>query len=319
VANKNFPQQACFHQMRGAFNKGLLTKSLLLTGPKGIGKYMLAQHLAAHILNLTIPSEQSFKMLTTHPDFTELKPLDNATCISIDQIRELLHNIQQTTHSGNDRVVMVTPAEHLNATASNALLKTLEAPNSHTFFMLISHTPQRLLKTLKSRCHEIKLHVPPKQLSTTWLKQHIADAPQQTIDQLMYFSFDRPSLAMQIHLQQQLADYQAMHSKIIDILVHHAPLQAIIKDVKNQFDVFNNCLKRFIIDCIYQQNQAKPSLSAASLHQASKHHASINTLNACWQHIIALEASLIATPNINLELNLYVLLTKLLNTLNTET
>lgn len=318
MTNTNFPQQPCLHLMSKAFNKGLLTKSLLLTGPKGIGKHLLAQHLAAHILNLTMPFEQSFNTLTSHPDFTELKPLDNATCISIDQIRELQQNIQQTTHSGNDRVVMITPAEHLNATASNALLKTLEAPDSHTYFVLISHTPQRLLKTLKSRCHETKLHVPPKHLSATWLKQNIADATQETIEHLMYFSFCKPSIAMQIHLHQQLADYQTMHSKIIDILVHHSPLHEIIKDAKNHFDIFKHCLKRFMIDSVYHLHQKKSSLAAHTLHQMPITHTTINALNTCWQHTIALEANLINSPNINLELNLYVLLAKLVNTLTTD-
>ena len=45
----------------------------------------------------------------------------------------------------------------MNINAANALLKTLEEPPKDTVFLLISHNPQSLLPTIKSRCRELRL------------------------------------------------------------------------------------------------------------------------------------------------------------------
>jgi DNA polymerase-3 subunit delta' len=45
----------------------------------------------------------------------------------------------------------------MNTNAANALLKTLEEPPKNTVFLLISHNPQSLLPTIKSRCRELRL------------------------------------------------------------------------------------------------------------------------------------------------------------------
>jgi len=45
----------------------------------------------------------------------------------------------------------------MNINAANALLKTLEEPPKNTVFLLVSHNPQSLLPTIKSRCRELRL------------------------------------------------------------------------------------------------------------------------------------------------------------------
>jgi DNA polymerase-3 subunit delta' len=45
----------------------------------------------------------------------------------------------------------------MNTSAANALLKSLEEPPARTIFLLISHSPGRLLPTIRSRCQAVRL------------------------------------------------------------------------------------------------------------------------------------------------------------------
>ena len=52
---------------------------------------------------------------------------------------------------------IVDPADDMNVSAANALLKNLEEPPSRTVFILISHSPGGLLPTIRSRCQMVRL------------------------------------------------------------------------------------------------------------------------------------------------------------------
>jgi DNA polymerase-3 subunit delta' len=97
--------------------------------------------------------------------------------ISIEQVRELHDFINVSSHRGGRKVIVVSPAEALNVAAANALLKNLEEPPAQTHFLLISHRPHRLMRTIISRCRQLALHEPDRALALSWLAgQGIKDA-----------------------------------------------------------------------------------------------------------------------------------------------
>ena len=59
--------------------------------------------------------------------------------IEVDQIRALADFVNMSSHRGGRKVVLVHPAEALNANAANALLKSLEEPPPATHFLLVAH------------------------------------------------------------------------------------------------------------------------------------------------------------------------------------
>ncbi len=72
--------------------------------------------------------------------------------ISVDQIRSVvLSRIHFSPHEGRGRVFIIRNAHELSTSAANALLKTLEEPPLKTYFILITHQPQKLPMTLRSR------------------------------------------------------------------------------------------------------------------------------------------------------------------------
>jgi DNA polymerase-3 subunit delta' len=97
--------------------------------------------------------------------------------IKIEQIRQLADFMNISTHRQGLRVVVLYPAEALNMPASNALLKTLEEPPPGTVFLLASHSLDRLLPTILSRCRKFALPMPNHAEALAWLKeQGVSDA-----------------------------------------------------------------------------------------------------------------------------------------------
>lgn len=171
--------------------------ALLMYGREGIGKYDFALKFTQFLLcaNKTesglacqeCPSCHWFQD-ETHPDFRLISPEQNEnaddeavaakktkkkTQISISQVRELSDFLSLSSHqNGGVRVVLIHPAEALNAASANALLKMLEEPMPDVIFILITHQLQRLLPTIISRCQKVKMPSPDEAEALAWLNKN---------------------------------------------------------------------------------------------------------------------------------------------------
>lgn len=96
--------------------------------------------------------------------------------IKIEQVRRAIAWSQQTSGRGRGKVLLLHPADALNATAANALLKTLEEPPGTLRLLLTSADPERLLPTVRSRCQRLRLGLPTPDTARAWLQsQGLAD------------------------------------------------------------------------------------------------------------------------------------------------
>lgn len=77
--------------------------------------------------------------------------------ILIDKVRSIYDFLSKTSYNDMPRIVVVDPADSLNIQASNALLKILEDYSSNMYFFLLSHNPDSVLRTVRSRCVNIKM------------------------------------------------------------------------------------------------------------------------------------------------------------------
>ena len=149
----------------------------LLSGPKGMGKASFALR-AARMLLSDAPGDVGFEAAQdgaaaaliragSHPDLKILQRLpkrdgldpddvaDESELkrnISVDQVRQLQPLLGGKTSIASRRVIIVDAADDLERGGANALLKNLEEPPADTIFFLVSHAPQRLLPTIRSRC-----------------------------------------------------------------------------------------------------------------------------------------------------------------------
>lgn len=150
---------------------------MLLSGAAGIGKEHLANAFAKSLLcersatnGMPCGSCEACHWfeLDTHPDLRRLRPsaLETAASddkpekrgsfeITIDQVRALEEFLQVGGHRQGRRIVIVNPAEAMNRSTANALLKSLEEPGEGVHFILISSRADELLPTIRSRCQRI--------------------------------------------------------------------------------------------------------------------------------------------------------------------
>lgn len=142
-----------------------LPQSMILSGPKGVGKATFAYHLARYLFQgkketfSVDPETPLFARVSmgSHGDLRVIQRELNtagkmARDISIESIRNVVQFLQSTPLEGGWRIIMIDSVDELNSKAANALLKTLEEPPRKTLIILISHSLGRVLPTLKSRC-----------------------------------------------------------------------------------------------------------------------------------------------------------------------
>ena len=150
------------------YNANNLHNSIILHGPKGIGKRTFINNFIHHVLkknfnntnyshNLNLFNKNSHPNIKIIEKETDIKTNKLKSSISIDQIRIIKKFVNSSPSIKNfNKIVIVDSADDLNNNSSNSFLKTLEEPNKNTFIFLISHRISSLLPTLRSRCLKIK-------------------------------------------------------------------------------------------------------------------------------------------------------------------
>ncbi|MCE2926845.1 MAG: DNA polymerase III subunit delta' [Rickettsiales bacterium] len=155
-----------WQQLLTASARGTLPHGLLISGARGIGKGTLARQFALHLLSSGGRDESAVlsRMKSGgHSDFLlveqEIDPKKDELKaeISVEQAREVAQFLSMTPGESSWRVVIIDSIDNLNVNAANAILKILEEPPPQSILMLISHTPGRLLPTIRSRCRSLKL------------------------------------------------------------------------------------------------------------------------------------------------------------------
>jgi DNA polymerase III subunit delta' len=170
-------QLAEWQQLNQQIASQKLPHALMFSGPKGIGKRHLADALSQLLLclkpNEGIPCGDcrgcQLNKAQNHPDLMCLEPEEGSKGIKVDQVRSLIDELSKTAQQGGYKVVVIEPAEGMNANSANALLKSLEEPAAKTLLILVSHSPSAVLPTIRSRCQMRLLPMPNTEDLTHWL------------------------------------------------------------------------------------------------------------------------------------------------------
>lgn len=186
-------QQERWAQLLGAIAGQRLAHALLFAGPRGVGKRHFAHGLAAYLLceadtpNRPCGACRSCVQLAAgvHPNLMKLVPQEDKRDIAIDDIRDLLDRLHLSSHYGQAKIAIVEPADALNASGINALLKTIEEPPAATHVLLIAERWRALPATLRSRCQILRFAPPPAAQALAWLKERHPQLPDSALRPLL--------------------------------------------------------------------------------------------------------------------------------------
>jgi DNA polymerase-3 subunit delta' len=202
-----------------AFKHGLASGRLhhawLISGPEGVGKATFAAKAALRVLaegagptvdapGLDVPDFHRMAHLVeagSHPDLMRLErlPKDSgelARSITVDQVRGLARLFGTTATFSPWRVVVIDAIDDLERGGANALLKNLEEPPANGLFLLVSHAPERLLPTIRSRCRQLRLSRLDDDAMASALRAALPDADDAEIAALAAVGEGSPGRAI---------------------------------------------------------------------------------------------------------------------------
>lgn len=161
-----------------------LPSSLLLAGPDGVGKQLVAVSLAQVQNCEEVLSTDSLEAdacgscsacqrieRASFSDVLIIEPGENNS-ITLDPVRSAVAQSAYRPFEGRRRVVIVIDADRLVVSAQNALLKTLEEPTDSSQFVLVSSRPDLLLSTVTSRCQRLNFGLLTVDEIVTLLNRH---------------------------------------------------------------------------------------------------------------------------------------------------
>ena len=139
-----------------------MVHSWLFVGPAGSGRSNAAVAFAAALVcsqsGCGTCRDCQTVLTGTHIDVERFNP--TGLSIKAEEIRELIARSAWSPSVGPWRIVIIEDADRLTETAANALLKTIEEPETHTLWFLCAPTLSDVSITIRSRCRHLQLRTP---------------------------------------------------------------------------------------------------------------------------------------------------------------
>jgi len=161
--NELVGQDAIVRTLKNAIKRNRLSHTYLFSGPKGSGKTSTARIFAKA---LNCPNKKDGEPCNacavcnriTQGASLDVLEMDAASHTQVDTVREfIIDKVNFSPVEGKYKVYIIDEAHKLSGSSFDALLKTLEEPPEHIFFILCTTDPQKLPPTIISRCQRYEV------------------------------------------------------------------------------------------------------------------------------------------------------------------
>jgi len=210
-----------------------LAHALMVMGPAGTGKLALANAMVAKLLcnkDLEYACGQcrSCQLLAggAHPDGFDIQPEEGSEVIKVDQVRALIATLNLTTSISTRKTACIHPAENMNLSSANALLKSLEEPVGDTVLILVCNDPARVPVTIRSRCQTIMVNQPEREAAMAWLGE-TADMPLEKVHLALEAAGGSPLRAMHYLASPELNAFGQVRDALASLLGRPASVSPV--------------------------------------------------------------------------------------------
>lgn len=223
------PAEEAFEAARA---RGRLHHAWLLTGPEGVGKATFAYRAARRLLGAPAdpgrgvlgvdPNHPVARQVAarSHPDLLVLEREGSdgkpRKVIPVDDARRLAEFFSKSPATAAHRVAIVDAADDLNVNAANAILKTLEEPPPRGVLLMTSHSPGRLLPTIRSRCRRLAFQPLGVEATADFLSAR-ADVGHDDALRLARMADGAPGLALSLAAADALTMDDAARDLLADL------------------------------------------------------------------------------------------------------
>ncbi len=168
-------QQAVVRTLRNALGQNRVPHALIFSGVRGTGKTTLARIMAKALNCEHLEDSEPCNVCQSCTEImsgasVDLHEVDGASNRGIQDIRDLKENIRFMPTSSRYKIIIIDEVHMLSTDAFNALLKTLEEPPEHVYFMFATTELHKVPVTVLSRCQRYEL----KRVSRKDLFDHFA-------------------------------------------------------------------------------------------------------------------------------------------------
>ena len=150
-----------FDVVKAALERGRLAHAFLFLGPSGSGQMEAARELACMLFGV------KKEKIGNHPDFRVFEPQEDKRAMSVEEVRAMLSMANLKPFQAPSKLFVIDRAETLSDVSQNTLLKTLEEPPGHMYFVLIASAGEKILSTVRSRTQEIRFFGDPGQIESS--------------------------------------------------------------------------------------------------------------------------------------------------------
>ena len=150
--------------IKNSIEQNRVHQAFLFSGTRGVGKTTIARLLAKclNCMSSDSPTSEPCGKCESSIGIQEGKSIDfleidAASRTGVEHMRELLSSVHTSPSVSRYKIFLIDEVHMLSKGSFNALLKTLEEPPSHVIFLMATTDPEKVPKTVISRCLQLNL------------------------------------------------------------------------------------------------------------------------------------------------------------------